>query len=167
MKSVDRKLLRSSLRLTELPYPRLWGFWVRFFKTFEVFVFKILQIFDLYRPQKSILGIPSLATRNYTSLQAIVYNGTQEEVLGFRPRRLLYRILRGLPDLELFEKVRFQLSVSETSMRAVEASTETRGFVHLQLPWQLPWRSLRLAYLRMMPLGVETLLGRIELGDYE
>jgi hypothetical protein len=126
-----------------------------------------LQILDLYRPQKSIVGIPSLATRNYTSLQAIVYNGTQEEVLGYRPRRLLYRILRGLPDVESFERLRFQLAVSENSFRTIEASTETRGFVHLQLPWQLPWRSLRVAYLRMLPLGVETLLGRVALGDYE
>lgn len=167
MASVEEKIWRGRLRLTDLPYPRFWGFWIRFFKTFEVFLFKLLQFLDLYRPQKSIVGIPSLATRNSTSLQAVVYNGTQEEVLGFRPRRLLHRLLKGLPDLELFERVRFQLAVSENSLRTVEASTETRGFIHVQLPWQLPWRTSKQAWLRMQPTGVETLLGRVPLGDYE
>ena len=158
---------RSGLRLTDLPYPKFWGFWVRFFKTFEVLAFKLLQWLDLYRPQKSIVGIPSLATRSSTSLQAVVYNGTQEEVLGYRPRRLLYRLLKGLPDLEAFECIRFQLAISENTLRTVDASTETRGFVHLQLPWQLPWQLPKLAWLRMAPSGVETLIGRVNLGDYE
>lgn len=167
MPAGEEKIWRGRLRLTDLPYPRFWGFWVRFFKTFEVLVFKVLQFLDLYRPQKSIVGIPSLATRNSTSLQAVVYNGTLEEVLGFRPRRLLHRLLKGLPDLELFERVRFQLAVGENSMRTVEASTETRGFIHVQLPWQLPWRTSRQAWLRMQPQGVETFAGRVRLGDYE
>lgn len=165
--SADEKLLRPGLRLTDLPYPKWWGFWIRFFKTFEVLIFKLLQMLDLYRPQKSIVGIPSLATRNFTVLQAVVYNGTQEEVLGFRPRRLLHRVLKGLPDLEMYERVRFQLSVSENALRTVEASTETRGFINLQLPWQLPWKCPKLAFQRMSPVGVETLAGTIDLGDYE
>jgi len=155
------------IRWTELPKPKGWGYFLRFLKTFEVLLFKLLQFLDLYRPQKSIIGIPGLATRNSTSLQAVVYNGTQEEVLGFRPRRLLHRLLKGLPDLEMFERVRFQLAVSPNSLRAVEASTETRGFVHLQLPWQLPWKTPQMAWLRMEPRGVETLLGKVKLGDYE
>lgn len=167
MSRVDNRVLRSKLRLTDLPASRWWGALVRFSKTIEVLIFKIGQVLGLYRPRKSIVGIPSLATRNYTSIQAIVYNGTQEEVLGFRPRRLMHRILRGLPDVELFESVRFQLAVSEYSMRTVDASTETRGFVHLQVPWQLPWRAPKKSYLRMSPIGVETLLGRIRLGDYD
>jgi phosphatidate phosphatase APP1 len=97
----------------------------------------------------------------------LVYNGTQEEVLGFRPRRLLHRILKGLPDQELFERIRFQLSVSENALRTVEASTETRGFLNLQMAWQLPWKPPRMAWLRMTPVGVETLFGRVHLGDYE
>ena len=121
MKRTEEKILRPGLRLTDLPYPRWWGFWIRFFKTFEVLLFRLLQALDLYRPRKSIVGIPSLATRNFTVLQAVVYNGTQEEVLGYRPRRLLHRILKGLPDLEAFERVRFQLSVSENALRTVEA----------------------------------------------
>jgi len=154
-------------RLTDLPYHRWWGFCVRLFKTGEVLLFKCLQYLDLYRPKKSIVGIPSLATRNFTMLQAIVYNGTQEEVLGFRQRRLFHRILKGVPDLELFERVKFQLAVSENSLRTVEASTETRGFINLQLPWQLPWHAPKMAWLRMTPVGVETLVGKISLGDYE
>lgn len=167
MSRIDERVLRSKLRLTDLPYSKTWGVLIRFGKTLEVILFRIAQALSIYRPRKSIIGIPSLATRNYTSIQAIVYNGTQEEVLGFRPRRLLHRILRGLPDVEMFEKVRFQLAVSEYSMKTVEASTETRGFVHLQLPWQLPWRSPKKSYLRMSPLGVETLLGKVRLGDYD
>lgn len=165
--NTDERAWRGKLRLTDLPYPRFWGFWLHLFKTLEVLIFKLLEWLDLYRPQKSIVGIPSLATRNFTSLQAVVYNGTQEEVLGFRPRRVLHRLLKGLPDLEMFERVRFQLSITESSLRTVEASTETRGFVHLQLPWQLPWRTPRMAWLRMSPAGVDTMLGRIRLGDYE
>jgi len=164
---VNQEKIFKNLRLTDLPRQKWWGFWVGFFKSFEVVIFKLLQILDLYRPTKSIVGIPSLATRNFTVLQALVYNGTLEEVLGFRPRRLLHRILKGVPDLEAFERVRFQLAVSENTMRTIEASTETRGFIHLQLPWQLPWRSSRTAWLRMTPAGVETLFGRVELGDYE
>lgn len=167
MAEIQEKIWRGRLRLTDLPYPRFWGFWLKVFKTIEVLIFKLLQVLDLYRPQKSIVGIPSLATRNFTSLHAVVFNGTQEEVLGFRPRRLLHRLLKGLPDLEMFERVRFQLAVSENSLRTVEGSTETRGFIHLQLPWQLPWHTSRQAWLRMAPAGVETLLGRIRLGDYE
>ena len=167
IKRTEDKLFRASLRLTDLPKAKWWGFWVRFFKTFEVLFFKLLQALDLYRPQKSIVGIPSLATRNFTTLQAVVYNGSQEEVLGFRPRRLLHRILKGLPDLEMYERVRFQLAVSENTLRTVEASTETRGFIHLHLPWQLPWQVPRMAWTRMIGRGVETLLGPIELGDYE
>jgi len=155
------------LRWTELPSPKAWGFVLHVLKTFEVLVFKLLQFLDLYRPQKSIIGIPGLATRNSTSLQAVVYNGTQEEVLGFRPRRMLHRLFKGLPDLEMFERLRFQLAVSPNSLRAVEASTETRGFIHLQLPWQLPWKTPKMAWLRMEPRGVETLLGKVRLGDYE
>jgi hypothetical protein len=164
---VDQENLFRSLRLTDLPRPKWWGFWVRFFKTFEVLVFKGLQALDLYRPKKLILGIPSIATRQYTVLQALVYNGTQEEVLGFRPRRLFHRILKGLPDLEAYERVRFQVAIAENSLRTFEASTETRGFIHLQLPWQMPRRSSKMAWLRMTPAGVETLVGKVDLGDYE
>jgi hypothetical protein len=166
MKLDQDKLLRT-LRITDFPRRRWWGLWISFFKTFEVLLFKLLQTLDFYRPQKSIVGIPSIATRNFTVLQALVYNGTQEEVLGFRPRRLLHRILKGLPDLEAFERVRFQLSVSENTVRTIEASTETRGFIHLQLPWQLPWSTSRASWLRMSPAGVETLVGTVDLGDYE
>lgn len=167
MIKVDQEKIFRTLRLTDFPRRKWWGFWVRFFKTFEVLLFKLLQTLDFYRPQKSIVGIPSIATRNFTVLQALVYNGTQEEVLGFRPRRLLHRILKGLPDLEAFERVRFQLSVSENSVRTIEASTETRGFIHLQLPWQLPWHPSDQSWLRMSPAGVETLVGKVRLGDYE
>jgi hypothetical protein len=153
--------------LTDLPYSKGWGNLIRLGKTVEVLLFRIAQALFIYRPRKSIIGIPSLATRNYTSIQAIVYNGTQEEVLGFRPRRLLHRILRGLPDVEMFEKVRFQLAVSEHSLKTVDASTETRGFVHLQLPWQLPWRPSKKSLLQISPLGVETLVGKVRLGDYD
>ncbi len=167
MPRLDHRVLRSRLRLTDLPYSYGWGWLIRFGKTLEVLVFWLAQGLWIYRSRKSIIGIPSLATRNYTSIQAVVYNGTQEEVLGFRPRRLLHRILRGLPDIELFESLRFQLTVSEYAVRTVEASTETRGFVHLQVPWQLPWRAPHKSYLRILPMGVETLLGRIRLGDYD
>ena len=148
------KWLRPGLRLTELPYPKWWGFWLRFIKTFEVLFFKVLQIMDLYRPQKWVVGIPSLATRHFTSLQAVVYNGTQDDVIGFRPKRMLHRILKGLPDLEAFESIRFQVALSERAVRSIEASTETRGFIHLQLPWQLPWVCPRQAWLRKTPAAL-------------
>jgi phosphatidate phosphatase APP1 len=164
---IDNRVLRSKLRLTDLPQSRWWGRLVLLGKTLECAVFWLAQAFGVYRPRKSIIGIPSLATRNYTSIQAIVYNGTQEEVLGFRSRRLMHRILRGLPDVEMFERIRFQLAVSEYSLKTVDASTETRGFIHLQVPWQLPWRAPKKSYLRMSPVGVETLLGKIRLGDYD
>lgn len=167
MSRIDNRVLRSKLRLTDLPQSKWWGLLIRFIKTVEGLLFWLAQAFSIYRPRKSIIGIPSLATRNYTSIQAIVYNGTQEEVLGFRPRRLMHRILRGLPDVEMFERIRFQLAVSEYSLKTVEASTETRGFIHLQVPWQLPWKAPRKSYLRMSPIGVETLVGKIRLGDYD
>jgi|694.fasta_scaffold70912_3 phosphatidate phosphatase APP1 len=155
------------VRLSEIPQVPWLEKVLRAIKTFEVLVFKILQILDIYRPQKSIVGLPSLATRNFTLIQAAVYNGSQEEVLGFKPRRLLYRILKGLPDLELFERVRFQLSVEENSMRSVEASTRTRGFIQLQLPWPVTPKAPRASWLRLTPQGVETFLGSIQLGEYE
>ncbi len=163
----DQEKIFKSLRLSEFPQRRWWGFWVRFFKTLEVLLFKVLEMLELYRAQKSILGIPSLATRSYTVLQAIVYNGTQEEVLGFRPRRLLHRILKGIPDVEAFERIRFQLTVGENTTRSIESSTETRGFIHLQLPWQIPSPNQKVTWARLMPMGVETMLGRFKLGDYE
>ncbi len=49
-------------RITDLPYNRWWGLFFRFFKTFDVLLFKLLQFLEIYRPQKSILGIPSFAT---------------------------------------------------------------------------------------------------------
>ncbi|MBI4403924.1 MAG: DUF2183 domain-containing protein [Deltaproteobacteria bacterium] len=159
--------MKQYRRMTDLPSRKWWGFCVRFFKTFEVLIFKLLQFFDLYRAQKCIVGLPSLATRNFTVLQAVVYNGTLEEVLGFRPRRLLHRILRGLPDVEAYERIRFEVAVSESAIRSVDASTETRGFIHLQLPWALPWHFPRLVRVRLNPAGVETLLGKLKLGDYE
>jgi phosphatidate phosphatase APP1 len=140
---------------------------LKFVKTAEVLFFKVLEFLDFYRSQKSIIGIPSLATRASTMLQAVVYNGTQEEVLGFRPRRLLHRILKGVPDLEYFESVGFQLSVSANASRSVSASTQARGFIQLQLPWHLPYRLPKVAWLRMLPRGVETIFGRVRLGDYE
>lgn len=167
MSSVTDLPQRILLRATDLPRSRYFAPALRFLKSFEVMLFKLLEALGIYRGKKSILGVPSLATRQFTFLQAIVYNGTQEEVLGYRPRRLLHRILRGVPDTELFEWVRFQLGVSESDTRMAEGSTETRGFIQLQLPWQLPWRVPRSAWLRMEPSGVETSFGRIRLGDYE
>lgn len=167
MNPSDERLLRSGLRLTDLPYPRFWAFFVRLAKTLEVLVFKLIQALDLYRPKKSIVGIPSLATRGFTVLQAVVYNGTQEEVLGYRPRRLVHRILKGLPDMEMYERLRLHLALGENAGRTVDVTTETRGFVNVQLPWQLPWRCPRSAWLRIQPQGVETLVGRLRLGDYE
>jgi len=164
---LDQDNLFRTLRLTPFPRRKWWGLWVGFFKTIEVMLFKLLQMLDLYRPQKSIVGIPGIATRNLTVLQALVYNGTQEEVLGFKPRRLLHRVFKGLPDLEAFERIRFQLSVADNTLRTIEASTETRGFIHLQLPWQIPRNHSKATWLRMTPVGVETLLGRVDLGDYE
>ena len=157
----------KKIRLSEIPRIRWLEKLVRGLKTFEVIIFKLLQLFDLYRPQKSIVGLPSLATRNFTLIQAAVYNGSQEEVLGFKPRRLLYRILRGLPDLELFERIKFQLSLGENSVRVVEASTRGRGFVQLQLPWPVTSNSPKNSWLRLSPVGVETLVGLIQLGEYE
>lgn len=159
--------LRAGFRVSEFPAPRWLGTFVRLLKTVEVLLFKLLQLLDLYRPQKSIVMVPSLATRRYTVLQAVVYNGTQAEVLGFRPRRLLHRVLRGLPDMELYERLRLHVAVGENSVRAIDASTETRGFVNVQMPWTLPWRCPRSAWMRATPLGVETLVGRVGLGDYE
>lgn len=155
------------VRLSEIPQIPWLEKLVRAVKTLEVLLFKILQIFDLYRPQKLIVGIPSIATRNFTLIQAAVYNGSQEEVLGFKPRRLIYRILKGLPDLELFERVRFQLSVGENSLRSVEASTRTRGFIQLQLPWSVTSKAPRVSRLKLSSTGVETLVGSIKLGEYE
>lgn len=155
------------VRISEIPKSPWLERIIRTLKTAEVLLFKVLQLLDIYRPQKSIIGLPSLATRNFTTLQAAVYNGSQEEVLGFKPRRLLYRVLRGLPDLELFERIRFQLSIEENSLRSVEASTRTRGFIQLQLPWPVTSKAPRAAWLRLSPAGVETFLGQIQLGDYE
>lgn len=144
-----------------------WGILLRVFKGCEVLVFKGLEFLDLYRAQKSIVGIPSLATRTFTSIQAVIFNGTQEEVLGFRPRRLIHRVLRGVPDLEYFENVQFDVSVSENAIRTAVGSTENRGFIHLQLPWQMPFQMPQSAWVRMRPRGIDTPLGRITLGDYE
>lgn len=161
------RAFRWSLRLTEYPYPKYWGFLVWSVKTFEVVIFRLVQALGLYRPQKSIVAIPSLATSQFTSIQAVVYNGTQEEVLGFRPRRLIYRLFKGLPDLESFEWLKFQLAFNDTTIRTIEGNTETRGFLHLQVPWSLPWDSPQKSYLRITPQGVTTLFGRVKLGDYE
>lgn len=163
----DKAFRRRGLRLSELPQIPWLEKLIRTVKTFEVLLFKIFEVFGVYRPQKSIIGIPSLATRNFTSIQAAVYNGTQEEVLGFRPRRILYRVLRGLPDLELFERVQFQLALQKASFRSVEASTRSRGFIQLQMPWPLGAHSPRSTALKISPKGVETLIGLIPLGDYE
>jgi hypothetical protein len=160
------KRLRG-IRLSEIPQVPWLEKLVKTFKTIEVLVFKLLQIFEIYRPQKSIVGLPSLATRNFTVIQAAVYNGSQEEVLGFKPRRLVYRLLKGLPDLELFERIRFQLTIEQNSFRSVEASTRTRGFIQLQLPWPVTSKAPRAAWLKLSPQGVETLVGSIQLGDYE
>lgn len=163
-----RKAIRApGIRQTEIPRRRFWEFTARFLKTFDLLLFKILQVLDLYRVQKAIIGIPSLATRSFTLLQAVVYNGTQEEVLGYRPRRWLYRLVKGLPDVELFERVRFQVALSENQVRTVDASTEGRGFMLLQLPWQMPEESARATWLRLSPLGIDSLAGRITLGEYE
>jgi Uncharacterized conserved protein (DUF2183) len=167
MKKQPSNDFRSSLRLSELPKPRWWSHWVRFFKSVEVLFFKALEVLDLYRAQKSIIGIPTLATPGFTSLQAVVFNGTQDEVLGFNPRRLFHRILRGIPDLEFFERVKFQVSFSENNLRTIESSSEIRGFIHLQMPWQLPETSPRVSWVRLSPMGVETSFGNIKLGDYE
>lgn len=162
----EKRWIRSQLRFTELPYHRYWGFVVRVVKTFEVYIFKLLEILDLYRPKKWIVGIPSLATRRNTFIQAIIYNGTKEAVLGFHPKRITHRILKGLPDLESFEKLRFQISEGDT-VRTVEASTETRGFVSLQMPWPNILMSKQPTWTRIEPLGIETFITTVPLGDYE
>ena len=167
MRRMQRNALGSSMRLTDLPRPKWWGFWVRLFKTVDVLIFKLLEIFKVYRPVKSIMGIPTLSTPTMTSVQAVVYNGTIEEVLGFKPRRLLHKILRGVPDVEFFERVEFQVPISGTDVRMVQASTETRGFIHLQLPWSTPQETYSVSSLGMTPKGVETLVGRISIGEYE
>ncbi len=165
--STTERIFKPGIRLTDLPRPKWWGKTIKFFKTIEVVIFKLLESFDLYRPSKSIVAIPTLALRNSTSLQAVVYNGTQEEVLGFKPRRLLHRIVPGIPDLESYERIRFQIAIAENQMRSVEASTENRGFIHLQVPWEYPVKTPKTSWLRIQPVGVETLFGCVKLGDYE
>ncbi len=167
MNPKDLLVLRNPLRPTDLPYSKWWGAILRFGKTLEVAVYRAAQALFLYRPHKSIVGVPALATPNYTSIQAVVYSGTQEEVLGYRPRGAIHRFLRGLPDVEMFESVRFDVSVSSELTKTIEASTETRGFVYLQLPWALPWRPETKSTLKMTPMGVETLVGRIPVGNYD
>lgn len=167
MKRMRDKSLEAALRLTDLPRPKWWGFWLRFFKTFEVLIFKLLQILDLYHAQKSIIGIPTLSSSIVTSLQAVVCNGTEEEVVGFKPRRILHRILKGLPDLEYFERIKIQVSFGDGSLKSAEASTETRGFVHLVAPWANPNKEMAKSWMRFSPVGVETLFGTIPIGDYE
>lgn len=157
---------RYYLRWTDLPYPKWWAFWFRLFKTVEVLLFKVLELLDLYRTQRSMIAVPGLCTENFTILQAVVYNGMQEEVLGFKPRGLIHRILRGLPELEAFERVQFELTVGARELK-VEASTEHRGFIYLQLPWSRPWKAQNQSWVRLVPKGVETLFGAIKLGDYE
>lgn len=166
-KRINQNSVQRTHRLTDFPLPGWIGFLIRFFKTFEVLFFKLLQWLDLYRPQKSVVGVPGFASRGIAVFQAIVYNGTQDEVLGYRPRRLMHRLFKGLPDVEMYERLRFQLALTPKALRTVEASTETRGFVNLVLPWQVSWDLPNLAWQRIRPLGVETLTGRVELGDYE
>ncbi len=167
MQKLQEIKIPGRIRLTDLPYPKVLGVAVRCFKTVEVLFFRLLQLLGFYRLQKSVVAIPSLALRNVTSLQAVVYNGTQEEILGFRPRALIHQLLKGVPDVEMFERVSFSLTVSENTSRTIEANTETRGFIHLQVPWQLPWKPSKVSWLRVTPMGVDTLVGRIRLGDYE
>ena len=163
------KLIRSPLPLPQpglLPNNRWLAVITRALKTVEVLVFKVLQFFDLYRPQKSIIGIPSLATSKFALIQAAVFNGTQEEVLGYRPRRLLHRLLKGLPDVEMFERVRFKIALPDQPMRTVELGTELKGFIHHPLQWDI--RNLpKMAWLRMRAAGVATTVGNLQLGDYE
>ncbi len=159
--------VESQFRSSDLPLARWATPILRFLKTAEVLFFKGLQFLAIFRPRKSILGLPSIATSQFTLFQALVNNGTQEEVLGFRPRRLLHRILKGIPDVEMFEHVEFTLSYGPHAMHTVVGSTDTRGFIHLQVPFEIPRNVPDTAWLRMRPLGVDTLLGRIQLGDYE
>lgn len=167
MKRLRDRPLEAALRLTDLPRPTWWGFWLRFFKTFEVLIFKLLQTLDLYHAQKCVIGIPTLSSSLVTSLQAVVFNGTEDEVVGFRPRRLLHRILKGLPDLEYFERVRIQVAFSDGLIKSAEASTETRGFIHLTAPWADTQLERKMSWMRLSPVGVETLFGTIPIGDYE
>ena len=157
----------GGFRLTDLPKPKWWGFWLKLFKTIDTLFLKVLETFDLHHTQKLILGIPGLATKNFTALSAVVFNGTTEEILGFRPRRLLHRILKGVPDLEFFEKVNLQLALTEHGLRVAQASTETRGYFQLQLPWQIPQRPPSIAWLRMQPAGIQTLVGQVKVGEYD
>lgn len=159
--------LEAALRLTDLPRPRWWGFWLRFFKTFEVLFFKLLQVLDLYHAQKCIIGIPTLSSSLVTSLQVVVFNGTEDEVIGFRPRRLLHRILKGIPDLEFFERIRIQVAFSQDSLKSAEGSTESRGFIHLTAPWSNANSEKKISWMRIQPVGVETLFGTVPIGDYE
>jgi len=161
------QLVPTQAQVRSLPRRRWWGFGVRFVKTFEVLLFKALQLLGIYRPQKSILGVPSLASSKWIWLQALVYNGTQEEVLGFKPRRLLHRILKGFPDVEMFERVKFQLTVSQNDKQTFEGSTETRGFITLQSPNRFLTETPSTSWLRIEPKGVDTLFGTVKLGDYE
>lgn len=158
---------RGSARYSELPRHPVLGFCIRFYKTFEGILFKCFEVLHLYRPRKWILAIPSLATRKFAVFQALVYNGTRQEVLSFKPHRWFYRLFRGLPDVELFERVRFHLDIRGADLDSVDGSTETRGFVYLQVPWKAPRRLPVSISPTVSPAGIETLLGTLSLGRYE
>lgn len=164
MKKMREKTFSAAARLTDLPRPKWWGHWIRFFKTFEVCFFKGLEVAGIYRPEKLVVCLPTLSTKHSMSLQAVVYNGTEDEILGFNPRRFLLRFLKGVPDIEMFEWLRFEMETQGQSVRAVQGSTETRGIVHMHVTWHELEKET--ALINPKAIAVETLLGRMTLGKY-
>ena len=146
---------------------RVVSFGLKLLKTFESIALKIIEVIGTYKIQKSIVVIPSLTTQNYSFIQIVVYNGTIEEVLGFRQRGFISRILKGVPDFERFECLECQFPKDKTDkIKEMTVSTSHRGFVFLQLPWGVSLQQAK-SNFTVTPKGTETLFGNIKLGDYE
>lgn len=163
---MDSELSFKSFVFSEFPKRKNWAVLIQLFKSLEVLFFTFLQKLALYRPKKTIVCVPSLATKEQTFLQAVVFNGTHSEVLGYRPRRILRRLLKGVPDLEAFETIEFKVIVDDREYTAT-AQTEIRGFVQAQVKWDLCERETRSVWLKLIPKGVKTFFGNFQLGDYE
>ncbi|MEZ4749807.1 MAG: hypothetical protein R3B54_04030 [Bdellovibrionota bacterium] len=156
--------MKSRLRLTDFPQNRWFGWGIRLWKTLEVPLFKLLQLLGVTTPQKSIVGIPACHTQLHNGAGRGLQRHSRE-VLGYRPRRLLHRILKGLPDVELFERIHFQVALGEHNTRTVEESTETRASSG-SISSSAPNRTHRIA-LAHRTVRDQTYAGLIRLGNYE
>ena len=139
-------------------------------RTLKVGFLKLLEILGLYRCRTCIIALPALATTEAVAVQAVAFHGLVDDIIGFRPQRLLQYIFRGMPQLRHYLRLSVRMELPEGPVPFIDVNMRRHGFVSAWVLWPRPLvkpPEVQPSWMVVEPQGIETLWGPLSLGDFE